>query len=210
MIEKNIEISDSLGGLIKQMDGQQVQIVRDMFQHYMEQYSELRTKHNAETVVSSIHDLIDQAMKELEVQHPNNEISCKAGCSFCCYQRVDISDDEATLLLAYAREIGYEIDYSKLERQSKAKDEKEYMKLRPRHRRCVFLNEENECGVYQHRPSACRKLVVISDPNLCDTVANKGAEVGRLVSLEAEVVTSSSLNVRESGSMAEMILKQKK
>lgn len=210
MIEKNIEISDSLGGLMKQMDGQQIQVVQEMFSHYMGQYAELRVENNAESVSSAIHDLVDQAMNELEAQHPNETVSCKSGCSFCCYQRVDISDDEATLLLAYSKEIGFEIDFDKLKKQSETKDEKDFMGLRPRHRRCVFLNKENECGVYEHRPSACRKLVVISDPKLCDTIANKGAEVGRLVSLEAEVVTSSSLNCTESGSMAEMILKHKK
>lgn len=208
MIEKNIQISESLGGMLEQMDAQQVQIVQDMFQHYMEQYQDLRLNNNAESVVSSIHDTVDQATNE-NIEKSEHTVSCSKGCSFCCFQRVDISDDEATLILAYTKEIGFEIDYELLERQAEAKDEKEFNALRPRHRRCVFLNKEGECSIYEHRPSSCRKLVVISDPNLCDTVKNKGAEIGKLVDIEAEVITSSSLNIRESGSMAEMILKQK-
>ena len=193
--------------MLEQMDEQQTQIVRDMFKHYMEQYTELRVTNNAETVSSAIHDTVSRAMNE-SIMKSEHKISCQRGCSLCCFQRVDISDDEATLLLSYSKEISYVIDYEILERQSKTKNVKEFNTLRPRHRRCVFLNEDNECGVYEHRPNSCRKLVVISSPDLCDTVKNKGAEIGKLVDIEAEVITSSSLNVRESGSLAEMILKQ--
>lgn len=209
MQEKEIKISESLGGMLEQMDAQQVQVVRDMFTFYMEQYQDLRLGNNAESVSSAIHDTVSKAIEE-SIEESEHKVNCGKGCSFCCFQRVDISDDEATLILAYTEEIGFEIDYNLLERQAKTKNEKEYNDLRPRHRRCAFLDKEGDCSIYEHRPNSCRKLVVISDPNLCDTVKNKGAQVGKLVSIEAEVITAASLNIREAGSMAEMILKQKK
>ena len=61
MIEKNIKVSESLGGMLEQMDGQQTQVVRDMFTFYMEQYADLRVNNNAESVASAIHDTVSKA-----------------------------------------------------------------------------------------------------------------------------------------------------
>ena len=209
MTEKEIQISESLGGLIKQMDGEQVAHVKEMFSFYMEQFSQLKATTNSESISSAIHDTVQQAINE-QIAQADRPISCSRGCNFCCYQRVDISDDEAILLLAYSKEIGFEIDFEKLERQAKAKDDKEFMALRPRHKRCVFLNKEGDCGVYEHRPSVCRKYVVVSPAEDCDTVKYPNGRIEKLVDLEAEVLTSSSLNYTESGSLAEMILKHRK
>lgn len=34
-------------------------------------------------------------------------------------------------------------------------------------RRCVFLGPENDCLVYENRPTTCRKYFVASDPGVC-------------------------------------------
>jgi len=205
MIEKKVTISQSLQGLLSEMTPQQEQIVVGMFQHYMEQFSDLRTTNNAESVSDAVHKSIDACIEEAIEEKEDEVVSCGNGCSFCCFQQVDISDDEATLLTDYSREIEKEIDYDTLKRQLAAED---YGSLPIKDRRCVFL-EVDSCSVYEHRPSACRKLIVVSDANLCDTEKNKGAEVKKLVNLEAEVMTSASLNFRESGSMAKMLIKSK-
>jgi Fe-S-cluster containining protein len=205
MIDK-LYISQSLSDLIAKMDEDGVTYTRKMLEFYSEQYKSVREQSNGNTAVASIHDLIDECMQALVKKATDYTVSCQKGCSFCCYQRVDISDDEASLLVELAKLKGFEIDYQRLEKQLAAKDEKEFQQLRPRHRKCVFL-QDGDCAVYEHRPSACRKLVVVSDPKNCDTVSNRGAKVGKLADLEAEVVTAAALNVRESGSMAEMILK---
>jgi hypothetical protein len=51
------------------------------------------------------------------------------------------------------------------------------------------------------------KLIVVSDPKNCDTENNLGAQVGKLVDVEAEVLTAAALNATASGSMAEMLIK---
>jgi Fe-S-cluster containining protein len=209
MQEKEVKISGVLGAMLEQMDIQQVGHLTDMFTFYMEQYQDLRVNNNAESVSSAIHDSVDKSVEE-SIEKSEHEVKCGKGCSFCCFQRVDISDDEATLILSYTKEIGFDINHEVLERQAKTKDINEFNDLTPKHRRCVFLDKEGDCSIYEHRPSSCRKLVVISDPALCDTVKNKDAETGKLVDIEAEVITAASLNIRESGSMAEMILKQSK
>jgi Fe-S-cluster containining protein len=209
MIKKKVTISESLQGLLKQMNPQQEQMVVQMFQHYMEQFAELRVANNAESVSDAVHKQVDEMMAEViaEANKTKEKVSCGKGCSFCCFQQVDISDDEATLITEYTREIGKEIDYDMLQKQFATKD---YGTLPLKERKCIFLDDMDSCSIYEHRPSACRKLVVVNDPALCDTEKNKGAEVKRLVSLEAEVVTSASLNFRESGSMAKMLIEAKK
>jgi len=207
MSERKINISDSLSSILEKMTESELEATRKMFSFYMEQYDTLRLENNAESVSSAMHGAIDGAMADI-IKETKEKPSCGKGCSFCCFLQVDISDDEAVLLKEYSREIGVDIDYNHLEKQLSASNE-EFLKLPLSERKCVFLDGFASCKVYEHRPSACRKLLVVSDPALCDTDKNMGAKVGRLVSVEAEVLTSSLLNARESGSMAKMLIKAK-
>ena len=40
-------------------------------------------------------------------------------------------------------------------------------------RKCVFLNDQNECTIYDDRPSVCRTNTVLSDPAACSTEDGK-------------------------------------
>ena len=102
MQEKEIKISESLSGMLEQMDAPQVEMVRESFAFYMEQYETLRLTNNAESVSSAIHTAVSEAINEA-VEESEHTPTCGKGCSFCCFQRVDISSDEATLILAYTR-----------------------------------------------------------------------------------------------------------
>ena len=203
-----LQISESLSGLLAQMNPKQQSLVAEMIDFYMKQYKSLREGNNAESVSSAIHDAIEQAMIEAVENEKNEKPSCGKGCSFCCYMKTDISDDEAVLLTAYSKEIGFKIDYDYLKKQLVSKDE-DYMKLKLSERKCVFLDKEGACSVYQHRPMACRKLIVVSDKSKCDTEKNNGAQVKRLASVEAESISAAVLNTRKSGGLAEMMLKAK-
>jgi Fe-S-cluster containining protein len=203
-----LKISESLAGLMSQMNEKQQGIVADMIAFYKQQYSSLRNLNNAESVSSSIHNEIDKIMDETIREEKVHKVSCSKGCSFCCYLFTEISDDEATLLTAYSKEIGFEIDYDYLEKQS-VETEEDFQKLRYRTRRCVFLDKEGGCSVYQHRPMACRKLLSVSDSSKCDTQKRNGEQIAKLASVEAEAITAAVLNERETGSIAKMLLKQK-
>jgi Fe-S-cluster containining protein len=205
-----IKISESLSGMLQQMSPKQQDNVSEMITFYYEQYQEM-VKENPKdriSVAASIHRAIDQSIESQVKQEKTHVVSCGKGCSFCCFLRVDISNDEAELLTKYAKQKGVKIDYKKLVGQL-TNDNDEFMKLSIKERRCVFLSEHGTCNVYEHRPSACRKLIVVSDPSNCDTDTKLGAEVGKLVDLEAEVMMSASLAATKSGSMAEMLIKSK-
>lgn len=204
MISK-IHISETLASIIDTCDESQKQQVRDMLDYYMLEYSRARTTSNEISAAASIHDFIDELIKA-KVETSEHTIQCSKGCSFCCYQQVDITIDEAKLLRAYAIEKDIKIDKFTLKKQL-VRDYKAFQKLPLKRRKCVFLGKNGECSVYEHRPSACRKLLVVTDPLDCDTEKRKGAQIGKIAEHEVEIVTSAILNAVESGSIAEMLLK---
>jgi hypothetical protein len=132
-----------------------------------------------------VNGMINEAIGENDL----SGVSCRKGCSFCCYMYVAASPDEAALL----RETGVEIDPALQERQLVT--EKEWHNLRYRHKRCLYLAEDGTCKVYENRPSACRKYLVTSDPRLCD-IRTPG-RVDLIAIHEAEFIASAQLNLFE-------------
>ena len=63
-----------------------------------------------------VHGIIDSYIAETVGE---KSISCKKACSFCCYQQVIVTEDEADLLL----EAKVDIDLKRLERQAKIEEE---------------------------------------------------------------------------------------
>jgi len=103
-----------------------------------------------------IHDIVEAEIKIQRDEKPG-DISCKSGCSNCCYQFIATSDDEAQLLKDYPT-IGNRLEeYSKLEETAKNYHKKP----------CIFLNDKGSCNAYKDRPNACRLLLSQSDPELC-------------------------------------------
>lgn len=131
------------------------------------------------------------------------KISCKPGCSACCHQEVWITDDEAIQLSRFVKD-GLEIDKTLLKAQLPWKDAAEW-KTKPKpSRRCVFLNDQENCRIYENRPVACRKHFVLSPPEQCDDI-NGSAEVYAIN--HAEAFVSAAFNLKpESGPMAKMLL----
>lgn len=203
-----VHVSDSLSGILAQMSPDQQDAVADGLEFYIHQYRSLKEENDSVSVAAAIHSAVDNAVTEQIAADTEHTPTCGKACSFCCFLSVDVSIDEAELLVTHAEEKNIDIDYERLEKQAETKGD-DYLKLNAKDRKCVFLTPFAVCGVYEHRPSSCRKLNVMTDPELCDTVNNLGAEVGRMVSIDAEIMTSASMNAIESGTMAEMILKYK-
>jgi len=202
-----IFISESLNSLLKKMTNTQKETVKNMLHFYMNQYRDLIEKYDSISVAASIHTAIDEFIEKEISTTKEYKISCGKGCSFCCHLSVDISIDEAELLVEYCKEQNITIDQDKLKSQLTPNADI-FNKLPIQDRKCVFLDESGCCTVYEHRPSACRKLIAISEPKFCDVDNYFGAKVSKLVSTEAEVMTSASLNAaKETGTMAEMLLK---
>ncbi|HKX40906.1 MAG TPA: YkgJ family cysteine cluster protein [Burkholderiaceae bacterium] len=142
-------------------------------------------------------------MRETSKHGP--DIKCKRGCAACCHLSVDVSPQEAILLRVIAKDQGIPIDEARLDRQA-SKSFDTWHELPVEDRRCVFLGEDNACRVYEHRPGACRKYTVKSDPERCDMDKYPGGEVAIVFDVEAEIIQSAAMTVFGARSMAEQLI----
>ncbi len=114
-----------------EIDGTQLM---QALEHYIAQYQKLKKQFKAADRARIIHRMIDEFIKDKSGHEHFAKVKCKKGCAFCCYQNVDITFDEAMLLVETVS-----IDWPAVEAQSLIEDN--------RSKRCVFLQSDNSCGV---------------------------------------------------------------
>jgi hypothetical protein len=107
--------------------------------------------------------MVDAELGRLQGVEP----PCSPGCFACCCYEVEATRDEALLLASHVL-AGHPVDAGRLAEQGR-RERNSPLWLRPAapDNRCVFLDAEGRCGVYDDRPSACRKLLVASPPEEC-------------------------------------------
>ncbi len=150
---------------------------------------------DASSVAHKAHIAMDEVLERDRAKNPGSEnVRCGKGCSHCCREAVEIWPHEAALLVEITREAGIALDTARLERQSRhTVDTWRQQPLADK--ACVFLGGDGACTVYESRPNACRKLLVVTDPALCDAEHSKPDSVGRWFSWEAELMESAALEV---------------
>lgn len=157
-------------------------------------------------IAAGAHDAIDRCMRQLlATDEKAPEVKCRRGCTACCHMPVSVSRCEAELLAAVVVDEHRSIDRDRLRLQASSPI---YQGLSREDRACVFLSWDGSCSVYEHRPGACRKLLVVTDPDLCDTVKHPGGRVGGLVSAEAEVVWTVLMTRDRPGTLPQLLLEE--
>lgn len=121
-------------------------------------------------------------------------IRCGKGCSHCCNGPVEIWAQEAALLAAQVQAAGLPLDMARLERQSRYSVES-WREQPVADQACVFLDGDGACRVYEVRPNTCRKLLVTSDPQMCDISRGMHEGIERWFVWEAEMMESAALEV---------------
>lgn len=161
---------------------------------------------DASSVASKTHRAINAVLEHDRAKNPGSEnIQCGKGCNHCCHEAVEIWPQEAALLAGVVRETGMTLDMARLERQSQFTVDS--WRQQPRaDKACLFLGGDGACTVYESRPNACRKLLVVTDPALCDAEQNKPDSVGRWFSWEAELMESAALEVFGAALMPKSLL----
>jgi len=167
---------------------------------YTAQLKSLRMQNRLQTireVYKAIDGFFDAAPEENK-----KDIQCKAGCTSCCFIEIDVSGDEAAVIVDHCRENGIDIDRDYLAKQAEV-GRKTYSALS----KCFFL-KDNLCSIYAVRPIACRKHWVKTDPALCDFSKNIVNPVGGYFDVNTEILASAVLNVDESGPLEKALLKE--
>lgn len=83
---------------------------------------------------------VEKVKIKLEYLNKNN-LNCKKGCSACCIDGITVFEIEAEYIFAKSRSLKRSL---KLENAGN------------KNGKCVFLNDENECLIYEFRPYVCR------------------------------------------------------
>lgn len=176
--------------------------------HYMQEYARVMELANGDvaSVAHSFHSIIDGFIQEATEKRDVTDQgpACKKGCSHCCYLEVHVTPHEGQLLLQVMKEKGIEIDEESLKLQAKVA---RWRQLAYKARRCVFLSEEGECRVYDYRPMSCRKYLVFSEPEKCNSGKYPGGEVGVLTANKAEIVASAIFSICDSDTIPKQLQK---
>jgi Fe-S-cluster containining protein len=141
----------------------------------------LATQKTVDTVVQ---DALNKSPKM------KTKIKCKQGCGACCFQQVQITDSEKELISGYVaqRNLFPNLEERKrLGRQARASRFGDWGELRHEDKRCIFLDEKQNCKIYEVRPMSCRSYFVVSDPAQCET-KEKVQQVDIVQIAEADLV----------------------
>lgn len=127
--------------------------------------AEFQTLESDEGRARLLHRLVDAEAATSDIP-----LSCKKGCSACCHMEVEVTSYETGILKAVV-EGGHKIDRERLLRQSLRSVQDSVWKQGTRNsdNRCVFLNQEGSCSIYEHRPVMCRRHSVSTPAINCDT-----------------------------------------
>ncbi|EQC50164.1 flagellin N-methylase [Bacteriovorax sp. BSW11_IV] len=95
---------------------------------------------------------------------------------------------------------GHDIDLKRLYIQSEAQnDDVKWFKTPYDIRRCVFLNNKNECSIYENRPAVCRTNMVMSDPSDCATMDGKQRPIRLINTDKANMAIMAGYTVARTG-----------
>lgn len=181
-------------------------LLGEMHLHYEAEVRRMVAEGNEpQNIAHSINLKVDESVAETLKTKNGHNVKCSRGCASCCKLHVSITREEAVLLLIAVAQKRLRIDWAKLERQS-AHRLATWKDQTGADRRCVFLNDREECSVYEHRPAACRKYLVTSDPKNCNTIKFPGRQVTMLAPVDGEAIVSAMLGILDWGSMPRMLL----
>ena len=179
--------------------------LRAIHNRYAEQFR-MTADQDAISVARATHAAMDVVLeRDRRKDADRSGIRCGKGCSHCCHEPVEIWAHEAALLVAIARAAGMTLDRTRLERQSRYSAEN-WRQQPAQDRACGFLGADGACTVYEFRPNVCRKLLVVTDPALCDTSNGQPDSVGRWFSWEAELMESAALEMFGASVMPKALL----
>jgi Fe-S-cluster containining protein len=204
-----MKVTEQLAEQARQASQAMREHMLDALDHYYDQFKHADREQQPSPGgrAAGVHDAMTIWIDTMRANPPGSHtVQCRRGCASCCRLMVSVFPDEATLALIAAQDAGLELDRDLMRRQAVATNVDEWKRLPYADRACVFLRNE-ECAIYEHRPSSCRKYAVVTPPELCNTETHPGYQVGMAVSAMAEIITSAAISTWGFEGLAASMLK---
>ncbi len=160
--------------------------------------------------VKFVHSEVDKYLDILlKDRFVSSVITCKKGCTACCHTQVSITEDEAIFLAQRAVDENLFIDMKNLYLQASVlNSDSKWYGLPYEKRRCIFLDDNNLCKVYEDRPLVCRTNYVLSPKESCLTLDGKERPLRLLNTPRADMITVGAFTQsKENGALPYMIWK---
>lgn len=120
-----------------------------------------------------------------------DEAACRAGCFFCCYLRVELTENEVAHMLDHGPVPEDILEQAKANyAEEKGKSRREHQNMR---QKCVFLGEDGKCTKYSKRPLACRGMYVMDMVKCAESFYNPGKNDSDTAFIQAGLMVSGSL-----------------
>ena len=144
----------------------------------------------------AVHRQVEAAAARFQALKPElvAGVRCGQGCSHCCRIQVELTLDEAALLAERVRAGSAQPDPERLQLQRTWASPAAFVGRPRREADCVLLGADGACTVYEDRPSACRALLVASDPDFCRD-AQAATQVLAVINPYLELVVSAAQTV---------------
>lgn len=203
-----IRVTEQMQGLIDQFPlDKQYQLSVSLMQHLSDAGDQLRMCPDKKAYVL---DMYRQAKPEIDRAAKRLNASCKKGCAHCCKIEVRCTDTEVEIIMDHLEKTGDLFDEDEigyLQKQSEIPDA-EYVLSRERD--CVFLDDNNECSIYEVRPMACRTYLVASPPEDCNALLYSKGRVAVIATIPTEAMRSVLYTSLPSDRLSNLLLKQYK
>ena len=205
-------MTESFSQMVMKLNRKEINMVKDMISSLISSYKKVKKEYDGPSIAYHFHENIDKHTTSMieKGKEEGKIVACGNNCGFCCFQKVDITSDEALLINGIVKENNIELDKDVMMKQTACSNSKEYMELSAKDRKCIFLDKNMSCKIYKYRPGSCRTVLVISDPKKCDTEKHKKGQITRLNGILAEsVLISIHMAAEKTGGMTEMLIKYK-
>jgi len=105
-------------------------------------------------------------------------VSCRAGCSFCCWMRIDVRAHEVLVICRHLQSDSQAASREALATRIRAAAARVagvgYVERQEVHQPCALLDHAGCCSVYAARPAACRRYFSLS-LDACESIWNGDA-----------------------------------
>ena len=145
------------------------------FEQQLEQ--EVRNlKDRPKDLILFMHQMLNLAVEDVKKTF---SVTCKKGCSHCCYMPVSANKMEVGLILEYIKEEKVEFSTERMNKQINFEKGRyknpenfspaDWVKNPIEDRKCMFLTDEGLCSIYSVRPLECKGHFVVSPVEQCVT-----------------------------------------